>query len=281
MANGPARRQRVRVLLGGVSRAELDLAPGSAARFTLVLSEGTARAITSGAGGRYGIALAGDSDDWHVISLSASNTYLSLGRAIALVPDQVAPDPPMRPVVWALLAVLGTLALAFGTGASGSWLRRAHHIASAVAIGALATAWLLPLATDRRVLVTPSIFWVAIAVVFLPAIAAAALAARRWGTALIGASARFWRRHPITCERGAILLGLVAMAIVQPVFDVLRASPEFFVARNTTAGTAVTAAALVGLGLPLLLLAIERVLRGVAPRVATTFFFSWSPPCSR
>lgn len=112
----------------------------------------------------------------------------------------------------------------------------------------------------------------AVGLLFAPAIVAAALKVFAWAAALVGAATRLWRRHPTTCERGGVLLGLVAMAIVQPLFDVVRVSPEFFVARNTTAAAAVTAAALIGLGLPLLLLAIERVLRRVAPPVATMFF---------
>ena len=91
---------------------------------------------------------------------------------------------------------------------------------------------------------------------------------------LTRAAARFWRRHATTCERGAALLGLVALAILQPLFDVLRDSPEFFVARNTTIGAAVTAVALIGFGLPLLLLAIERLLRRVARGPATVFFLA-------
>ena len=272
LANGPARRQRARLLLGGVSRAEVDLAPGSGGSFALVLSEGTARAITGGTGGQYEVGVAADSDDWRLISLDASNAYAAAGPVAALVPTQVHADPPTPWVARTLLVVLGTMAIVLGTGANTTRLRRPHQIAAAVVIAALAVAWLLPVTSNRRVLVTPLVFWVAIAVLFLPGIIAFALATLPSATALVGAATRFWRRHPTTCERGGILLGLVAMAIVEPVFDVVRASPEFFVARNTTFALAVTAATLIGLGLPLLLLVVERALRSIAPRAATGFF---------
>ncbi len=272
LANGPARRQRARLLLGGVSRAEVDLAPGSGGSFALVLSEGTARAITGGTGGQY-----------------RSRCRCRQRR--------LAPDLPGRlkrlcgrrsrcgarahPGPRRSAHAVGRVDASRGARHDGDrlWgrgqhdtLRRLHQIAAAVVVAALAVAWLLPVTSNRRVLVTPLVFWVAIAVLFLPGIIAVALATRPWATALAGAATRFRRRHSTTCERGGILLGLVAMAIVQPVFDVVRASPEFFVARNTTFALAVTAATIIGLGLPFLLLVVERGLRSIAPRAATGFF---------
>ena len=274
LANGPTRRQRARVFLGGVSRAEIDVAPGSGRRFALVLSQGTARAITGATGGQYEVSIASDSDDWRLVSLEASNAFAAASWGIALVPAQVSADPPIRLVAWVILVVLGTLAIFVGTRASATWLRWPHQIAAGLVIGALSVGWLLPLASSRRVLVTPTVFWIAIGVLFLPALAPVAIATLRWTMALTGVAARFWRRHPTTCERGAALLGLVALAILQPLFDVVRDSPEFFVARNTTTGAAVTAVALVGFGLPLLLLAVERLLRRVARGAATMFFLA-------
>ncbi len=273
-ANGPTRRQRARVFLGGVSRAEIDVGPGSGRRFALVLSEGTARAITGGTGGQYEVSIAADSDDWRLVSLEVSNAFAAAGWGVALVPAQVSADPPVLSFAWALLAVLGTLSIFTGTRVNAGWLRWPHQIAAGLVIGALTVGWLLPLASSRRVLVTPSVFWIAIGVLFLPALAPVALTTWRWAAALTRAAARFWRGHATTCERGAALLGLVALAILQPLFDVLRDSPEFFVARNTTIGAAVTAVALVGFGLPLLLLAVERLLRRVARGPATVFFLA-------
>jgi len=83
--------------------------------------------------------------------------------------------------------------------------------------------------------------------------------------------ARYWKRHEVTFERAAALLGLGAIAIAQPIFEVVSNSPEFFAARGTTAATAVTAVLAICFGVPLALLAIERAIRAVSGRAATTF----------
>ncbi|MBK5295869.1 MAG: sulfatase-like hydrolase/transferase [Vicinamibacteria bacterium] len=274
LANGHTRSQRARVLLGDVRRAAVHLTPGGSGDFALVLSEGTARAVTGGSGGQHVVAVAGDSDDWRLISLDVSNAYAALGRVVAVVPAQVPADAPALPAAWALLVVLGAMAMVFGAAFNTARLRRPHQVAAGVVAVALTLAVLLPLAWDRRALATPSIFWSAIGLLFAPAILAVALKGLAWAAALAAAATRLWRRHPVTCERGGVLLGLVAMAVAQPLFEVLRASPEFFVARNTSATSAVAAAATIGLVLPLSLLAVERLLRRVAPAAATIFFLT-------
>jgi hypothetical protein len=75
----------------------------------------------------------------------------------------------------------------------------------------------------------------------------------------------------VTCERGAALLALGAIAIAQPVFDVVSNSPEFFAARSTTPLTAVAAVLVICLGIPFALLGIERAIRVVSRRAAATF----------
>jgi hypothetical protein len=82
---------------------------------------------------------------------------------------------------------------------------------------------------------------------------------------------RFWTRHELTLERGAALLGLVAIAIAQPIFEVVSNSPEFFPARSTPPPTIVTAVLVLCFGLPLMLLALERAIRLASERAATTF----------
>ena len=82
---------------------------------------------------------------------------------------------------------------------------------------------------------------------------------------------RFWARHELTLERGAALLGLVAIAIAQPIFEVVSNSPEFFPARSTPPLTIVAAIAGLCLGLPLLLLALERIIRLASGRAASAF----------
>jgi hypothetical protein len=89
-----------------------------------------------------------------------------------------------------------------------------------------------------------------------------------------GRVAGYWKQHQVTFERGAALLGLTAMAIAQPVFEVIANSPEFFAARGTTATTAVAGVVAICLGIPLLLLGIERVLRLVSRHAAAVFYGS-------
>ncbi|HKY21987.1 MAG TPA: sulfatase-like hydrolase/transferase [Vicinamibacterales bacterium] len=83
--------------------------------------------------------------------------------------------------------------------------------------------------------------------------------------------ARSWKRHELTFERGAALLALVAIAIAQPIFEVVSNSPEFFPARGTPATTAVAAVLAICFGLPLTLLGLERAIRAVNLRAAATF----------
>ena len=75
-----------------------------------------------------------------------------------------------------------------------------------------------------------------------------------------------------TFERAAALLGVSAVAIAQPIFEVVSNSPEFFAARGTTAATAVSAVLAICFGLPLALLGIERAIRVVSPLAAGIFF---------
>ena len=72
-------------------------------------------------------------------------------------------------------------------------------------------------------------------------------------------------------ERGAALLGLTALAVAQPVFEVVSNGPEFFAARNTTWVTGVAAVAAICVGIPLLLLLAERGLRVAGGRMAAVF----------
>jgi hypothetical protein len=70
-------------------------------------------------------------------------------------------------------------------------------------------------------------------------------------------------------ERPLALFALTALAIAQPLFDVLRPSPEFFVARNTTLVGMVLTAAVICLLLPLALAGAEWLVGRVSRRGAT------------
>ena len=91
-------------------------------------------------------------------------------------------------------------------------------------------------------------------------------------TAAADYTTAFANRHAVTLERAAVLLGLAAIAIAQPIFEVVSNSPEFFAARGTTAVTVVAAVLAVSFGVPAVLLAIERALRSVNWSAAAVFF---------
>ena len=82
---------------------------------------------------------------------------------------------------------------------------------------------------------------------------------------------RCWARHELTLERGAALLGLAAIAIAQPIFEVVTNSPEFFPARSTPPSTIVAAVLALCFGLSLMLLALERTIRIASGRAAVAF----------
>lgn len=84
-------------------------------------------------------------------------------------------------------------------------------------------------------------------------------------------TARGWNAYEITLERGAPLLGLVAIAIAQPIFEVVANSPEFFPARNTPPATIVATLFVMCIVLPLALLAVERTIRIASTRAASMF----------
>jgi hypothetical protein len=67
------------------------------------------------------------------------------------------------------------------------------------------------------------------------------------------------------------LLGLVAIAIAQPLFEVVANSPEFFPARSTPPATIVATVTAICLVLPLVLLGIERAIGAVSGNASTAF----------
>ncbi len=125
----------------------------------------------------------------------------------------------------------------------------------------------------RAWLSTPAFFLLA-AVLFVPVGLYAAQAVLRLPTILRqspGTVIRGWKRHEVTFERGAALLGLVAVAIAQPTFEVVSNSPEFFPVRNTPPATIVATLLAICVALPLVLLAVERTIHIMSARAASVF----------
>ena len=123
------------------------------------------------------------------------------------------------------------------------------------------------------VLSTPAFFLLAMAV-FAPTalyLLRNRCAAPFTPSSIFALGVRAWKAHATTLERGAALLGLVALAVAQPIFEVVTNSPEFFPARSTPASTIVAAVLVICIGLPLVLLAVERALRMFSRRAAAAF----------
>ena len=120
-----------------------------------------------------------------------------------------------------------------------------------------------------RLIVSPYTFFAVAAALFSALVVYLFVTAPVVLTTLPARVAHSWTRHELTFERGAALFGLVAIAIAQPVFDVLANSPEFFAARGTTPATAIAAIVAICFAVPLVLLGIERAMRIASPHAAT------------
>lgn len=77
--------------------------------------------------------------------------------------------------------------------------------------------------------------------------------AARWSSSALNRATR------MPAENTLHLFALAALAVAQPLFDVVSREPAFFVARNTTAGQLAGLVAILGVGLPLGLVAIEAI----------------------
>lgn len=265
IANGGGEAVELAVRLDGFTQADVAAGKGSSGAFAFVLRGGGVEAITDG--GRHQIELAGRHGDWQVTALVAANARAAAGtgRLGALVPREIAPDVPgWLPLLTPLLA-LAVAASAWGLRFAAPWPRRVHLSLAAAAVAVLVVSVALPFATRWRLLLHPAAIWALVAVVFAPAIRQLAAHVRR-------GARRLWRHDPVSSERWAILVALCALVVTLPIFEVVRGSPEFFVARNTAWTTALGASAMLLIGLPSALTAIERMVRWLSPAAATAVF---------
>jgi len=132
-----------------------------------------------------------------------------------------------------LLALLN--ALAYSTFERSARRLIGNGLALTASVVCLACL-ILPRISPYKVLLSPSAFSLVAAGLFSPVLLYLPHAARTLIGAVIRGVARVtrvWRRHEVTFERGAALLGLAAIAIAQPLFEVVTNSPEFFPARST------------------------------------------------
>jgi hypothetical protein len=275
-------------LLGAdVPRSRTVLAPNETLRWDITLPPDIVRALHAQTGERARtLELTGDADGWALTALDLRNYHRRFGDRPMMVvlparSDSYTAGIWFFPVATALcfLALVSACAPAPGR-------RSVQLIGNGLALAAVLVCVicvLLPRVSPYKALFSPLAFALVAAALFLPALiqAASTLAVAmpsrlRRSAAWIGATARrfaaLWKRHEMTFERGAVLMALGALAIAQPIFEVLSNSPEFFAARGTTATTALTAVVAIGFGIPLLLFGSERVIRVVSRRAATAFF---------
>lgn len=286
LRNEESRTQLVRILLNGFPRLDVTLHSKASRRFAVTFSEGTERALRNESGTTHVIELRGVGDDWRLATLDAANVYAGTGGllGVALVPARALPRPGVPGgVVLVVLVLLQVLALNSSGRFESPAPSRAYRAVTGLVLFGFGAALLLPWLSFYRILLQPATFWCAVLVLHAPAMAARALRASPALTAasrlplaaahtVVRATARSWQRHRTMLERACALVGLVALAVAQPLFDVVRASPEFFVARNTSATDAVGAVLIICAGLPLVLVVAERLLRFVRQGLATAFF---------
>jgi hypothetical protein len=254
---------RLQVRLNGFEHAETAAGPRDSSSFVFALKGGRARALTAGVAA-HTIEVAGPGN-WELSTLEASTVRTSLGPAglAAIVPDEVQPLPPGSRTLVAVLIVLVGAAVVFGFSARR--VRRGHMVLTATAFAVLAALALAPHVSDWRVLALTAVVWALVIGPFAPALARALGAAGR-------AASWLGRLDETTTERGAVLVALTALVVALPIFEVVRGSPEFFVARNTSIATALGASALILVVFPAGLIVIERVLRRLSPALATVYF---------
>lgn len=287
LRNAGDQAKHVGLSLHGLPDHRIELPPHRTVRRNIGLSPGIVRglAVDAGSAGRRSLQLTADGDAWFLTALEIRNYQLRLGERLAvIVPGRgdmysSAPGFAAAAIVLALLAVAQALT------------PRAHSrplrlIGIGVALAAFlvcVSCVLLPTISNYTVLLSPPAFALIAAGLFAPVLLHAARPAYVWTRSFVARAAgavsrhrgtvtRYWGRHAVTFERGAALLALVAIGVAQPIFEVVSNSPEFFAARSTSPTTAIAAALVICLGVPLALLGIERTLRAATPRAAAALY---------
>ena len=278
LRNGGSDPKRIGLLRDGLQGNRVVLPPNRTIRWDVVLSPELVQAL----GGQVGDAprtleLTGDADAWAVMGLEIRNYHLRWGdRVMAVVlpasADRYVVGTGSLPVAFALgVLALVSVVLPKSPG------RAARLIGNGLALTAFLvclTCLILPKVSPYKVLLSPSAFWLVAAGLFARGLLGLLYAAQALVVtirSIVPLVARGWKRHEVTFERGAALLGLAAIAIAQPIFEVVSNSPEFFPARSTPPATIVAAVFAICFGVPLALLGIERAIRAINRSTATTF----------
>ena len=262
----------------GLPTTRVVLPPNRTINWDVVLSPEMLRALRTRAGNGQTIELMADADAWAVMGLEIRNYHVRWGEGPMAVALPARADG-YTPANWLLPVAITLCMLAFlhaliGTTPQPRPLRLIDNAIVAIALLVCFSCLIVPRLSLYKVLLSPGAFWLIAAGLFarvlLHPFRALQLLAR---TVLsIGRNAAgVWSRHELTCERGAALLGLSALAIAQPIFEVVSNSPEFFPARGTPPSTALGAVLAICFGVPLVLLGLERAIRGINRKTATAF----------
>lgn len=261
-------RLDVEVRLNGFPQAAISLGPRGRSGFAFALGGGSARALTGGAGD-HRLEVVGQPADWQLSTLDAATLRASLGSPawVAIAPKDVPPVPPAARALAVVLLTFGAAAFAWGVGFGAPLLARVHGVLAGIAGAVLAAAALGPEVTSWRLLLATPLVWALVAVLFAPALMAL-------GARIARVAVWLWRYDETTTERGAILVGVSSLVVALPIFEVVRGSPEFFVARNTSWATALGSAGILLFGAPGAVLLVECALRRISPAAATTYFLA-------
>jgi hypothetical protein len=293
LRNARSEARRIGLLGDGSPRSRAVLPAEGTMGWDIVLTPEMVQALDMEVGkGVPALELTGDANGWALTSLEVRNYHMRMGdRPMALVLPEGAAGYTLARGLLPVAMGLFFLALVNALGQT-SPRRRLRLIGSALSLTAFflcLACLILPGVSPFKVLLSPLAFSLIVTGLFAPVLLTQVpeFVARMPATfqrlaVIIGAVsgvlnrrfaivARCWKRHEVTFERGAALLGLAAIAIAQPIFAVVSNSPEFFAARGTTAATAIGTVLAIALGIPLVLLGIERAIRAASRPAATVF----------
>ena len=255
------------------------LPPNRTIRWDIVFSPEIVQALLAPAGDAAPtLELTADADVWALMAFEIRNYHVRWGDrpAAVILPtqaDRYSAGTGFLPVAIAL----GVLVLLNALVSSKPQQRSLRLVGNALAFTAVlvcVTCLILPRVSSYKVLLSPSAFLLVVAGLLSSLLLHPRHAAEMLLVPIIRGFAivtPVWKRHEVTFERGAALLGLSAIAVAQPIFEVIANSPEFFPARSTSPVNAIAAVLALCLGVPLVLAGIERAVRAVSPRAAATF----------
>jgi uncharacterized membrane protein len=279
LRNRDSEPRRIGLSGDGLPASRVVVPSNDTTRWDIVLAPEIVQALQARAGdSARTLELTGDADAWDVMAFEIRNFHEQWGgRPMAVVlpvrADRYTAAIGFLPVAIALCFLALLNARVHSDSQESSRRLIAYGLTLAAFLVCLACL-ILPRVSPYKLLLSPSAFSLVVAglcswsLFHLRHLAHMLVGPLKRSSAHV---TRVWKRHEVTFERGAALLGLTAIAIAQPIFEVLSNSPEFFPARSTKPAIIVAAVLAVCFGVPLALLGIERAIRTVNLRAAAVF----------